>query len=186
MPATLAYHLVKSAYGLWLPGDERGTWSASWDEDIGYIDPHSLHSEDPARLRMAAERMAHPPLRWNHEIQQVIASTIGECRRQSEWRAVAFAIEATHFHLIISYSGADIDRTAKWIAQQVSKAVHRMTDHQTPVFCKGRWREFIYENEHYRNLINYVENHNVSHGLSRRPYEWIGTSCQAGDGMGDS
>jgi REP element-mobilizing transposase RayT len=103
---------------------------------------------------MATERMAHPPLRWNEEMQRAIAATIGECRKQSEWRAIAFAIEPTHFHLVISYSGTDIDRTAKWIAQQATKAVHRLTSHQTPVFCKGRWREFIYDNDHFRNVLN--------------------------------
>ena len=39
MPRTLGYHYVKSAYGLWLPGDVRGSWSEAWDEQIGYLDP---------------------------------------------------------------------------------------------------------------------------------------------------
>jgi hypothetical protein len=27
MPNTIGYHIVKTGYGLWLPGDERGSWS---------------------------------------------------------------------------------------------------------------------------------------------------------------
>jgi hypothetical protein len=29
MPRTIGYHLFKSAYGLWLPGNDRGSWSES-------------------------------------------------------------------------------------------------------------------------------------------------------------
>ncbi|MDY7107054.1 MAG: hypothetical protein SYC29_00300, partial [Planctomycetota bacterium] len=36
---TIGYHLVKSAYGQWLPGDEAGHWSTAWDERIGYLHP---------------------------------------------------------------------------------------------------------------------------------------------------
>jgi hypothetical protein len=58
MPRTIGYHLVKSAYGLWLPGDDRGSWSDAWDDQIGYYEPHALHDGDPIRLRMAEERLA--------------------------------------------------------------------------------------------------------------------------------
>ncbi len=49
MPRTIGYHLVKSGYGLWLPGDTRGHWSSAWDEQIGFFEPHHLHAGDPVR-----------------------------------------------------------------------------------------------------------------------------------------
>jgi len=55
MSATLGYHLVKSGYGLWLPGDDRGHWSSAWDKQIGFIKPHQLNEGDPVRQRMARE-----------------------------------------------------------------------------------------------------------------------------------
>jgi len=63
MPNTLGYHYVKSTYGQWLPGDDRGSWSEAWDERIGFIEPHMLHPGDPIRRRMAEERMKHDPVR---------------------------------------------------------------------------------------------------------------------------
>lgn len=79
MPKTLGYHLVKSAYGLWLPGDERGSWSEAWDEELGYIEPHTLHPGDPVRLRMAQERMKHPKVWWSPEIISAMVKSIEEC-----------------------------------------------------------------------------------------------------------
>jgi hypothetical protein len=69
MGNTIGYHFVKSAYGLWLPGDERGSWSDAWDDQIGYCEPHTLHDGDPVRLRMAEERLKHPPVRFTRAVQ---------------------------------------------------------------------------------------------------------------------
>ena len=33
MPNTLGFHYVKSGYGLWLPGDDRGHWSEAWGRE---------------------------------------------------------------------------------------------------------------------------------------------------------
>jgi len=75
MARTLGYHYVKSAYGLRLPGDERGSWSATWDEEIGFVEPHVLHPGAPVRLRMAEERMKHPPVRLTETMLEAVADT---------------------------------------------------------------------------------------------------------------
>jgi hypothetical protein len=83
MANTLGYHLVKSAYGQWLPGDERGSWSDAWDDQIGYIEPHMLHPGDPIRHRMAEERMKHDPMRLSNVMIDIVAATLGECIKTS-------------------------------------------------------------------------------------------------------
>ncbi|HYO24766.1 MAG TPA: hypothetical protein VEQ85_07435 [Lacipirellulaceae bacterium] len=77
MPRTLGYHLVKSAFGQWLPGDQRGHWSTAWDEEIGYVAPHPLHAGDPVRKRMAEERMKHPPTVLTPPMTAAIADAAG-------------------------------------------------------------------------------------------------------------
>lgn len=173
MPKTLGYHLVKSAYGLWLPGDERGSWSEAWDEELGYIEPHTLHPGDPVRLRMAQERMKHPKVRWSPEIIAAMVDSIEECAAESDWKIVAAAVENTHLHLQLTYSGMDIDRTAKWLAQRMTKSVHANTTHTGPVFCKGRWCVFLFDESHWYNTVRYIEAHNIRRGLGPRPYAFI-------------
>jgi REP element-mobilizing transposase RayT len=174
MPQTLGYHYVRSAYGQWLPGDGRGHWSEAWDKQIGYIEPHMLHDGDPMRKRMAEERMKCPAVRWSAEMVGAIAKAIAECANSSPWTIVAASIEPTHLHIAISYSPLNIERTVKWIGQEMTKAVHRETSHVGPVFCKGRWLEFIFDEPHWRNVIRYIETHNVRRGVEARPYSWIG------------
>lgn len=178
MPKTIGYHLVKSCYGLWLSGDNRGSWSEAWDEQIGFLAPHTLHPGDPARKRMAKERMAHSSLRMGSQLIEAVADALGKCvdRSKGELSISAAGIESTHMHLLIPYSGREIDKTAKWIADQTTKAVHRQTDYQGPVWSKGKWRSFIYDKSCWLNTKDYIEQHNLRKGLPRAPYPFISSS----------
>ena len=173
MPRTIGYHIVISGYGLWLPGDERGNWSEMWDEELGFIEPHMLHAGDPVRKRMAEERQAHLPVRLDVRMQVVVAETIERCRGESDWQIGAASIEATHVHLLLTYSERDIDNTVKWLKDQMTKAIHHATDHTGPVWCKGRWRSFIYEQVVWRNTRAYIERHNERRKIGPRPYSFI-------------
>jgi hypothetical protein len=167
MPRTLGYHLVKSAYGLWLPGDDRGSWSAAWDEQIGFYEPHQLHEADPVRHRMAAERMVHPPTRFSDAMIEAITQSLRDCAARSNGGLVisAFGIEPTHMHIALPYTGRDIDATAKWLADQTTKAVHRHTPHTGPLWAKGSWRSFVFDPAHWTAVEQYIRNHNIRRGL---------------------
>jgi REP element-mobilizing transposase RayT len=173
MPRTLGYHIVISGYGLWLPGDDRGHWSEAWDEELGFIEPHTLHAGDPVRKRMAEERRKYPAVRLDEAMRSLVIETITRCRAESDWRMAAASIEPTHTHLLLTYSDRDIDHTVKWLKDQTTKAIHRQTKHCGPVWCKGRWRSFIFDIDVWRNTQAYIERHNERRGEHPRPYPFI-------------
>ena len=173
MPTTLGYHLVISGYGLWLPGDERGHWSEAWDEQIGYYEPHMLHEGDAVRLRMAEERRAHPPVKLTPAMTTIVARIIGECAAESDWKVKAASIEPTHCHFQVTYTTRDIDHTVKWIKDRLTKAIHKETDHAGPVWCKGKWRTFIFDDKVWENVMRYIENPNIRRGVGPRPYAFL-------------
>jgi REP element-mobilizing transposase RayT len=175
MANTIGYHYVKSCYGLWLPGDERGSWSEAWDDQIGFTEPHTLHPADPVRRRMAEERMAHAPVRLSPEMVDAVIDAITDCAAVSAggFAVVAAAIESTHVHLLIPYSGRDIDKTAKWLADRTTKALHTKTPHRGPVWCKGKWCSYVFEQTHWENTARYIERHNIRHGRGARPYPFL-------------
>jgi hypothetical protein len=118
MPRTIGYHLVKSAYGLWLPGEDRGSWSDAWDDQIGYHEPHMLHIGDPARHRMAAERMAHAPVRFTADMQSAITDAIRICITKSNGGLLTakLAVGLTHMHMSLRSTGRDIPAIYKvWV-----------------------------------------------------------------------
>ena len=85
----------------------------------------------------------------------------------------AAALEPTHMHLLIPYAGRDIDVTAKWLADQTTKAVHRATGHTGPVWCKGKWCSYVFDSAHWDSIREYIERHNERRGLARRPYPFL-------------
>jgi REP element-mobilizing transposase RayT len=173
MPSTIGYHVVISGYGLWLPGDNRGSWSSKWDEELGLIEPHMLHPGDSVRLRMSEERKKHPPVRLSPPMIQSVTQTIASCAAESDWKVVAASIESTHAHLLLTYTDRNIDNTIKWIKDQATKAIHRETPHDGPVWCKGRWRSFVFDDDIWQAVRNYIEDHNVRRGAGRRPYSFL-------------
>jgi len=173
MPNTLGFHLVIGGYGLWLPGDDRGHWSTAWDRRIGYVEPHHLHEGDPTRQRMAAELMKHPPTRLSGAMMSIVAQSIGKCEAESEWQIAAASIEPTHIHLLLTYSRRPIDNTVKWLKDQATKAVHRGTCHDGPVWSEGKWRSYIFSMETWENTTRYIEYHNERRGEGPCPYDFI-------------
>ena len=159
MRQVLGAHIVKSAYGQWLPGDARGHWSSDYDPKFGYTQPHHLHTGDPARERMAAELLKHPPVTWSPEMAAVLADTLHRCAAESDWAIAALAIEPTHLHLLVTASTRKLDGTCKWLSQQMTRAVHDHTAHQGPVFAKGKWLSYIDDDGQWENTIEYINRH---------------------------
>ena len=173
MAQTIGYHIVISGYGLWLPGDQRGSWSPAWDKQIGLVEPHTLHPGDPVRLRMSEERMKHPLVRLTAEMVGLIVETLADCTEKSDWSIVAAPVEVTHSHLLVTYTERNIENTIKWVKDQATKAIHRRTSHRGPVWCKGKWRSFIFDLDVWGHTIEYIEEHNERRGVGPRPYSFI-------------
>jgi REP element-mobilizing transposase RayT len=173
MARTLGYHIVIPGYGLWLPGDERGHWPEAWDGELGFVEPHTLHAGDPVRRRMAGERQRHPPVKLDAAMQRAVIDALAECRDESDWQIAAASIEPTHTHLLLTYSERDIDHTVKWIKDRTTKSVHRETAHLGSVWCKGRWRSFVFDPQIWRNTQSYIERHNTRRGTTPRPYAFV-------------
>ena len=115
---TLGFHYVKSTYGMWLPGDERGSWSERWEAQIGFTEPHMLHAGDPVRLRMAQERMKHPPVVLDSEICVSVERTIGRCSLASPWKANGLVLAA-----LIDFPDVDVHLLEDNSASSLMKAM---------------------------------------------------------------
>jgi REP element-mobilizing transposase RayT len=175
MSQTLGFHLTKSTFGTWLPGDARGSWSEAWSPSQGFHGAHQFHEGDPRREAMARRRMKHPPVVLTAEMIDVIIEAITSCveRSQGGLIIVAAAIEPTHAHLLLTNTGRDIDITAKWLADQTTKAIHRQTAHQGPVWTKNPWCDHIDSQEHWENALLYIDDHNRRAGRGSRPYPFL-------------
>jgi len=122
---------------------------------------------------MAMERQKAAPHRLTPSEQAVVIETIGCCAAKSDWIVEAASIESTHTDLLLTYTTRNIDDTVKWLKDQVTKAIHRTTPYNGPVWCQGKWRSFIYEEEVWEDTRQYIDRHNIRRGLGPRPYEFL-------------
>jgi REP element-mobilizing transposase RayT len=119
---------------------------------------------------MAEERMQHPPVRISAQMLSIVEATLHDCAADSDWRIVAASLEPTHIHVLLTFTERDIDGVLKWLSQETTKAIHRDTPHQGPVWCKGRWSQFIFKQDHWDYAMAYIECHNLRRGIGSRPY----------------
>lgn len=171
--SVIGYHLVKTTYGTWLPGDARGHWSSIQDDDGRYIEHRKLHGGDEERRAHAQQQMKAPPTYLSAEMMTVIEEVLVECAASSEWKIAAGAIEPTHLHLLITDCGRRMENTVTWLSHRLTMAIRKQTGFLGPLWTHGHWCETIADGSHWQNLIVYIENHNVRRGVGPRPYKFL-------------
>jgi REP element-mobilizing transposase RayT len=119
--------------------------------------------------------MRHSVVTLDENMTCVLVQAITKCVDASKGglRIIAAAIETTHMHLLIVNTGCDMDITAKWIADQSTKAIHRYTRHTGPLWTKNEWCHHIDKQEHWESAILYIDEHNLRAGRGSRPYPFL-------------
>src|SRR5437870_12879123 len=109
---TCGIHLVWTTYGTWLPGDDRGHWSALFDL-YGSIRERGgqLNVPDSITRDRALARMTECPKRLEtDEIAAIVMELghhIGSASTPEAWSA---AIEPNHVHLLVGPVKEDLSR----------------------------------------------------------------------------
>jgi REP element-mobilizing transposase RayT len=153
----LAYHLIWTTYGAWLPGDARG-WIQSGAAGV--------QPPDPDRERAAGERMAEAAVLLDPGQRDAVAQTIREHCRIRGWLLHAVNVRSNHVHVVVTCACAGEqarDQFKLWTSRRLSDLA-RLT---APVAHKaGRrhwWTEGgdcrpIDDEQYLANAIDYVVN----------------------------
>src|SRR5260221_11029289 len=89
----IAYHLIMTTYGFWLPNDPRGSWSdfvRAWElrrfGPVTRVYDQRSYARDPhdARLRLEAKKyLARRPVEFSGEQAQAVARRFGHYQGKS-------------------------------------------------------------------------------------------------------
>lgn len=157
MTDILAYHIVWTMYGTWLPGDWRG-WVKKriWD-----VFPPDLDIE-----RQARDRMAEPMVLLNDDQRAIVGQTIADHCHIRGWTFHAVNVQSNHVHVVVTADRdpEDVrDQFKAWCSRKLSDAAGLTT----PVadgagrrrwFTEGGDAEIIDSEEYLHNAIQYVQN----------------------------
>ena len=183
----IAYHLILSAYGFWLPNDERGSWSdfvRSYElQAFGPATKANTRRSvaarpfDPGRRRAMKQTLAHQPVRFTG----VQAQAIAEGFAATGYPIHACAIMPDHVHLILGRTSLKIESVcdqlkARATAKLNERSLHPFADQPykngripTPWARKGWW-VFIADMDHLDAAIRYVQSNPMRSGL--KPQRW--------------
>lgn len=119
----LGYHLILSAYGFWLPNDERGSWSdfvrayelARFGPATKVTTRRSVAKRpfDRQRRQVMREALAHQPVRFTGEQALAIVNGFGDYARRSGLIVHACAMMPDHAHLVVTRHRLLIERVAE-------------------------------------------------------------------------
>jgi REP element-mobilizing transposase RayT len=101
--------LTSTAYGCWLPGDERGfvsTWRDESGERVIHNVPGTPYDADiPALKRCAAQSLKGDPIRFSQAQAEALLDHFLETAGNRGWQLLAVGIMANHVHWVVGVPG---------------------------------------------------------------------------------
>jgi REP element-mobilizing transposase RayT len=181
-PLVIAYHLIWTAYGWWLPNDPRGGGSKAIATDViaelGELHHGRKRVQPLGRAvrefyEKAARVLKHPLLTFDPAARDVVASAFGEVIRRERYTCYACAVMPDHVHLLIrkhKHKAEEMaDRLKAHSRSRLCSTGHRPDDH--PVWTGGCvWHVFLDHPEEVRRTIRYIDNNPLPLGLP--PQHW--------------
>ena len=167
-PWVIAYHLIWTAYGWWLPNDIRGSMSRFVASDV-LAELGDLHygrkrvqptsREIRTFLRDAGERLTFGPLAFCSDAVSVIADAFARVIDTERYTCWACAIMPDHVHVLI--------RKHKHLAEEMISNLQReshlalrdagIRDMEHPVWGGHGWKVFLDTPADVQRTIPYIE-----------------------------
>ncbi|MCY2925712.1 MAG: hypothetical protein NT031_09765 [Planctomycetota bacterium] len=183
-PIVIAYHLVFTGYGWWLPNDPRGSMSKSIRHDV-LADLGELHygrkAVQPASgviggfYDRAPDLLKHDLSEFSAREIAEIAASFGGCVASRPYTVYACAIMGDHVHLLIrkhrDRAEEMIDRFQSVSRLRLRDLGLRPCDH--PIWGGPGWKVFLDHPDEIPRTIRYIEDNPVKQGLPRQTWEFV-------------
>jgi hypothetical protein len=191
----LAYHATWTAYGFWLPNDQRGSWSdfvRSWDlyltgDPTKVTDRRSLAHQpfDPAQRRAARSALTYDPVRFSPGQIQIIAQGIERAVAESGYVLRSLAILFDHVHsVVMRYDGRTIEKIVGHLKTRATQALtaanlNPMVQFAAPggrypsVWAQHGWNVFLNDEEEIERAVDYDERNPMKMGLPSQHWGFV-------------
>ena len=185
MPKTLAIHWIATTHGTWLHGDWRGSWRG------GKLIQADRRLEFQSLERMNGQATALTPIE-----RETAAGAFGAASAQYRHSAFAATVQATHVHIVLAPMREDIGKVIARLKRRSTIALRAISpailagkqgagQDGRAIWTAGRYVEFVFDERHLANLIEYVRDHNRRADLPADPFDWIQPSYSAAEIAGE-
>ena len=171
----IAYHIILTTYGTWLPNDPRGSYSkAVYDAELRTLGDVRYGRQEPQpdgktlrRFWTASRRTTNRrPFFIDDSTRPIIALGFARVVQRLGLTVRACAIMNDHVHLLSLRSKHRVEYV---FGQFKSQATHALGVARTP-WAKGAWKVFIEDEETIASAARYIEMNPIKAG--REPQHW--------------
>ena len=188
------FHVIFSTYGFWLPNDPRGSWSdwvRRWElvhfGKATKVDTRSSVasvSHDRSLRSAAKSTLRYPEVHLTGRQAQAVGHGFRDTVNESNYLVHACSILPQHVHLVLGPLDRDVRRVIGHLkaraTQQLSvRGLHplaefRERDGTIPSpWARNFWVVYIFEEDHLRKAIEYVENNPLREGKPRQRWSFV-------------
>jgi len=190
----LAYHVILSAYGFWLPNDPRGSWS-EWIRKFDlfrYGDATKVNTRNSVehvphdyQWRLEAKKeLDYPPVKFSELQVQAIAQGFRNYIEKSGVTFWAVSILDDHLHCVYKRHRYESEKVNNLLKGELTKSLVQHGQHsfqefarsgKAPPPCFGRkwWTVFIDSENHFLQSLPYVENNPEKEGKPRQSWDFV-------------
>jgi REP element-mobilizing transposase RayT len=153
--AILAYHIIWTTYGTWLPGDARG-WVKKYSTGI--------QEPDPKKEQLARDIMVETAVVLTTSQREIVEKTIRDHCRIRQWQLHAINVRSNHIHVVVSANRDPEevrDQLKAWRSRKLSDSAglkNKVAEKagRRHWFTEGGDIEKIEDHEYLENAIRYV------------------------------
>jgi REP element-mobilizing transposase RayT len=187
----IAYHVIFTAYGFWLPNDPRGSWTdfvGSWElfrygaatkTDTRRSVASTPHDRE-SRMQ-AKQALKYPPVKFDGYQALQIAKGFAHMVEKSACVFYACAILPDHVHLVLAKHRYKVEQMVNLLKGEASRALSEARMHPMAAWSKTGcrlatpwahrcWKVYLHTAEEVARAIQYVEANPVKEG--KRPQKW--------------
>ena len=184
-PIVIAYHLVWTAYGCWLPNDPRGSGSSVIRSDvlaeIGELHRGRKKVQPPGKVvgafyDEAEDCLRHPLVTFDEPERALIAAAFAQTVIGQSYTCYGCAIMPDHVHVLMrkhKHSAEGIARSLMESSRlRLIESGNRAPTH--PVWIAGNgWKVFLDHPDDIWRTIKYIETNPIKDGLPAHDWPFV-------------
>ncbi len=194
MTEVVAFHVILTCYGFWLPNDPRGSWSTRvWAKHLRrfgpatgeYMQRSSAGDPHDWRIRkLAKSALKFPAVVLSGKQALCVATAFGQCLSNQRIRCFACAVLPEHSHLVLENTEQDIDALmidlkAAAVKHLLDARLHpfqEFADRQLKIpkmWARNGFKTFLFDHDEVVERIHYVEDNPLEAGLKRQQWSFV-------------
>jgi REP element-mobilizing transposase RayT len=174
----IAYHVIFTTYGTWLPNDPRGSYSkAIYNDQLRMLGRTKYGRQNPTPTKNVlmkfwtapTPRLARPAFFIDDNARLIIAGRFGSTIQRLGVAVAACAIMNDHVHILVLRSKYRIE----YIVNQLKGAAARALKFKQTPWSRGCWKVFIDDNETLVAAVDYIRANPILAGLGAQSWDFV-------------